>query len=175
MVQLDMEKFKTALEARSSNLQRRITQTPPPCGVCGKPMRLLNAAEQRWHCDTDDLTWVWKERKWVFAAPQTEQQQTVKYCKKCGNVLELEDEFCDKCGSVQKNILATASTDGQHKMSHSKPTALWYLVPVLFGAIGGVVGHVGVKEDDKEMANNLLWVGIAITVVLIILALLFIV
>ena len=33
------------------------------------------------------------------------QGQTVRYCKKCGNTLELEDEFCDRCGAEQKVVL----------------------------------------------------------------------
>jgi ribosomal protein L37E len=73
-----------------------------------------------------------------------QQTQTVKYCRKCGNMLELEDEFCDKCGSGQKKMLATDSTGGQQKMvldrPQIKPTELWYLAPFFFGIIGGLVG-----------------------------------
>lgn len=76
-------------------------------------MSLLDEDEQRWYCLKDDQVWLGKAQKWVGRAPQTEQQptqqtQAVKYCKKCGNKLELEDEFCDKCGAEQKKKAATA-------------------------------------------------------------------
>jgi len=49
-----------------------------------------------------------------------------------------------------------------------RPTALWYLVPFFFGLIGGIVAYVGTKEEDKDMANNLLVFGILWTVFLLI-------
>ncbi len=36
------------------------------------------------------------------------------------------------------------------------PTGLWFLVPFFFGILGGVVAYVGVKDEDKGMADNLL-------------------
>jgi hypothetical protein len=40
-----------------------------------------------------------------------------------------------------------------------KPTALWYLAPFFFGLIGGLVGYIGTKDQDKDMAGNLLFFG----------------
>jgi len=45
----------------------------------------------------------------------------------------------------------------------------WYLVPFLFGILGGIVAYVGVKDDDPEMADNLLIFGILWTFALIVL------
>ena len=45
------------------------------------------------------------------------------------------------------------------------PSLWWYLVPLFFGLLGGIVGYVGVKNEDKGMANNLLNLGIIMTVV----------
>jgi hypothetical protein len=47
---------------------------------------------------------------------------------------------------------------------HEKPTSAWYLVPLLFGIMGGLVGYIGVKDEDKDMADGILAVGIIITV-----------
>jgi hypothetical protein len=48
-----------------------------------------------------------------------------------------------------------------------QPTSLWYVVPILFGIIGGIVAYVGTKDEDREMADRLLALGIVCTVVLI--------
>lgn len=116
----------------------------------------------RWYCYKDDQIWLGEAEQ-----PQTQQAQSTKYCKKCGNKLELEDEFCDKCGSRQKKILAATSTDGQQQIFVDKPqmrpTGLWYLVPFFFGIIGGLVGYVAVKDEDKGMANELLIFGLVMT------------
>ena len=48
----------------------------------------------------------------------------------------------------------------------SGPSILWYLVPLFFGIIGGIVAYIGVKDDDKEMATNLLIFGIIWTLIL---------
>jgi hypothetical protein len=50
------------------------------------------------------------------------------------------------------------------------PTALWYLVPFLFGIIGGLIAYVGVKDEDVDMANSLLLFGALWSVVLFFLA-----
>lgn len=48
-------------------------------------------------------------------------------------------------------------------MSKGKPTVWWYLVPLIFGIIGGVISYYAIKKQDKEFANALLVVGILIT------------
>jgi len=39
------------------------------------------------------------------------------------------------------------------------PTKLWYLVPLFFGIFGGIIGYVAVKDEDIEMAKNILFFG----------------
>jgi hypothetical protein len=47
----------------------------------------------------------------------------------------------------------------------SKPSALWYLVPLFFGLIGGILGYVGTKSEDPDLAGNLLIFGILWTLI----------
>jgi len=49
-----------------------------------------------------------------------------------------------------------------------KPSALWWLVPFFFGALGGIIAYVGVKSDDEKMAKNLLIFGILWSIFLVI-------
>jgi hypothetical protein len=52
--------------------------------------------------------------------------------------------------------------------SVEKPSGIWYLVPFLFGLIGGIIGYVGTKDRDEDMAFGLLLFGIIWTFVLLI-------
>ena len=52
---------------------------------------------------------------------------------------------------------------------YGSPSAFWWLVPFLFGLIGGIVAYIGVKDDDSDMADKLLIFGIIWTIVLFIL------
>jgi len=54
------------------------------------------------------------------------------------------------------------------KVFLQKPSSAWYLVPIFFGIVGGLIGYVAVKDDDKDMANSLLSLGIVMTFVSII-------
>jgi DNA-directed RNA polymerase subunit RPC12/RpoP len=42
--------------------------------------------------------------------------------------------------------------------------AIWYLAPLLLGLIGALIGYIAVKDRDPEMANNILIVGVGITI-----------
>jgi hypothetical protein len=48
-----------------------------------------------------------------------------------------------------------------------KPSDLWYLVPIMFGLLGGLIAYAALKNDDDAKAANCLWIGIGITILLI--------
>jgi len=52
----------------------------------------------------------------------------------------------------------------------TKPSSLWYLVPFFFGFIGGLLGYIAVKDEDRDMAASLIFFGIFMTLVYIFLA-----
>jgi hypothetical protein len=41
----------------------------------------------------------------------------------------------------------------------------WYLLPIFLGIIGGIMAYVALRNDDKKIAKNCLWIGIIITIV----------
>jgi DNA-binding transcriptional regulator YhcF (GntR family) len=49
----------------------------------------------------------------------------------------------------------------------AEPSALWWLLPIFFGILGGIIAYVGVKDDDRNMAENLLFFSILLSVILI--------
>lgn len=51
----------------------------------------------------------------------------------------------------------------------TKPSNWWYLVPILAGFVGGLIGWLVLKDKYGKFAKRLLIIGIVITVVIIIL------
>jgi hypothetical protein len=41
-----------------------------------------------------------------------------------------------------------------------KPSNVWYLLPILLGILGGLIGYFAIKGKDKKMAKNILYVGL---------------
>ena len=42
---------------------------------------------------------------------------------------------------------------------------LWYLVPIFFGLIGGIIAYFAIRRDDPQKAKKCLWVGIILTAI----------
>jgi len=49
-------------------------------------------------------------------------------------------------------------------VAHPTPNSLWYLLPLGFGLMGGLVAYVYVRDDDPEMAKNLFTVGLVVNI-----------
>ncbi|MEA2076278.1 MAG: zinc-ribbon domain-containing protein [Euryarchaeota archaeon] len=70
------------------------------------------------------------------------------FCDKCGAENEKSSKFCKKCGA---NL---------HAASAEKPSNWWYLLPILFGILGGIIGYIVIRVKDEKMAKNILYVGL---------------
>jgi hypothetical protein len=47
----------------------------------------------------------------------------------------------------------------------TKPSDLWYILPLLLGLIGGIISYVSLTDRDKEMAKSMIYFGLAITII----------
>ena len=77
------------------------------------------------------------------------------FCSSCGNEVPSESSFCPKCGKQlgETNILHT--TKARSKW--------WFLLPIFFHIIGGVIAYFVIREDDPKLAKNCLLLGIIIS------------
>lgn len=51
----------------------------------------------------------------------------------------------------------------------TRRSAWWYLLPILFGIIGGVIAYFVIKQDDPIKAKNCLKLGLVLLIIDIIL------
>ena len=95
---------------------------------------------------------------------------TVVFCSSCGTEVTPDLKFCPKCGKdlqVQKNL--STVVDGQK----CKRSRWWFLLPIFFDIVGGVIAYFVLREDDKRLAKNCFWLGIILSVIGIIIGIIF--
>jgi hypothetical protein len=91
------------------------------------------------------------------------------FCNNCGNKMLEKTQFCTECGNSLDNTSQTNSTNPQsyqqHPMQGGKPSAAWYLLPIFFSIIGGIIAWACIRDRDPRMAKNNLILGILLTVI----------
>lgn len=50
-------------------------------------------------------------------------------------------------------------------MEVRKRSSLWFLLPIFFSVIGGVIAYFIIKDDDPRKAKNCLLLGIILTAI----------
>ena len=50
-------------------------------------------------------------------------------------------------------------------MEVRKRSSLWFLLPIFFNVIGGVIAYFIIKDDDPHKAKNCLLLGIILTAI----------
>lgn len=93
-----------------------------------------------------------------FSAATKTLDTKIEELKKAGESPSLEEIKT----AIDQNIEIEDTEDGA-----TKPTSLRYLVPFFFGILGGIVGYVAVKDEDKDMAQSLIIFGALMTLVLV--------
>ena len=59
-------------------------------------------------------------------------------------------------------------------MVEHQRSGLWYILPIIFGIIGGVIAYFVIKQDDPDKAKNCLYLGIVLLIIDIVAGLLFV-
>ena len=70
------------------------------------------------------------------------------HCKECGEEVSMGNKYCPKCGE---------------RIQKSQSVNLWYLLPILFGFIGGIISYLILRNRVRKAWKHLV-VGIAVTI-----------
>ena len=96
-------------------------------------------------------------------------QKNNLFCYNCGSKILENTQSCTECGSSLDNSPQTHSTtQSQYPMQGRKPSAAWYLLPIFFTIIGGIISWACIRDRDPGMAKNNLILGIMLSVIPII-------
>jgi signal peptidase I len=95
-----------------------------------------------------------------------------RFCSKCGNQIQSDHNFCTKCGMETKLLESTiepTSKEDSDKKQEIKPrikrSPMWYLLPIYFSIIGGLISYFVIKKYDSKKARNCLIIGVSLFVI----------
>ena len=82
------------------------------------------------------------------------------FCKHCGNELPSQDaDICTHCGKLIREIPSPSGTITK------RPSSAWYLLPIFFGIIGGLIMFFVIKDEDRKMAKKGFIIGIILSAI----------
>ena len=92
-------------------------------------------------------------------------QNNSNSCSSCGAQIIDNNQFCIECGAQNINIQQSPPQYPQQNYRQGgKPSAAWWLLPIFFSLIGGIIAWACIKDRDPRMAKNNLILGIVLTV-----------
>ena len=77
---------------------------------------------------------------------------------------EYENDYVSRAGG-NSNPQPRYNNSQRNGPYGGKPSAAWWLLPIFFSFIGGIIAWACVKDRDPSMAKNCLILGIVLTVV----------
>ncbi len=78
-----------------------------------------------------------------------EEQKQYKFCTNCGANINIGVGACPMCGAEQS-------------VTPKKISNLWYLLPIFFSLLGGIIAWVANRDKNPKKARSFLIWGIAI-------------
>jgi uncharacterized membrane protein YvbJ len=88
----------------------------------------------------------------------------LNFCPTCGKELPEGSTYCANCGhGINQNKESGQTRNRVTGKTPRKRSAWWYIVPVLFSMIGGIISFFILRNDDPKLAKNCLIIGAALT------------
>ena len=84
------------------------------------------------------------------------------FCVKCGTKLDPNNNFCPKCGNSILENSPNKETIRIRPIKQKKSSRLWYILPIILGIIGGIIGYFVLRKNDPILAKKSLILGIGL-------------
>jgi hypothetical protein len=98
--------------------------------------------------------------------PFTAYPQAMVRCQSCGGNNPPDNAFCETCGApLRPNPPVVAAPVNNSRPTPQKTSVAWWLLPLFFSWVGGIIAWAIVRENDKTKARNLLIFGIIMSVI----------
>ena len=91
---------------------------------------------------------------------QAPPPNTSNSCSSCGAQIIDNNQFCIECGAQNTSV----QPPPQYPRQGGKPSAAWWLLPIFFSLVGGIISWIAIHDRDPRMAKNTLILGIVLTV-----------
>lgn len=93
------------------------------------------------------------------------------FCRSCGKEMADNAVFCPSCGAPVTGAAPMGSPAAPWQPAQQHVSGAWYLVPLFFGIIGGIIAWAVTKDRDPKRARNLLIFGLVWSLVPILIGL----
>ena len=103
----------------------------------------------------------------AVSRPETKE----KYCRKCGATNPADSSFCESCGAGLSAGKAEAGTGSRAQPIRAvgSTSGAWWLLPIFFTWLGGLIAWAVVRDKDPGKARSMLILGIVLAVLSVIL------
>lgn len=88
------------------------------------------------------------------------KQENKIFCTTCGNQILDSAQFCTTCGKSPNTLSQTIISDNQQYSPPRKAGRIWYLLPLLFGLLGGIIAWAVIRKRNSKRARNILILGV---------------
>ena len=91
------------------------------------------------------------------------------FCTNCGFEVTTEpSKFCPKCGTTtfqdsEKTDSVVNHTSNNSSIIPTERSKFWYLLPIVFGIVGGLIAYLVLRKSDSRKAKRCLIIGIVFT------------
>jgi uncharacterized membrane protein YvbJ len=103
----------------------------------------------------------------LTSSAPSRSEAKLKYCRKCGVTNPADSSFCEECGadlSATRKANAVAGNRVQTTRAVGSTSGAWWLLPIFFTWMGGLIAWLVVKDRDPGKARSMLIVGIVLAV-----------
>ncbi|KTB47539.1 Double zinc ribbon [Dehalogenimonas alkenigignens] len=90
------------------------------------------------------------------------------YCQRCGTPNPAGSKFCEGCGSAMGAPAAQPATPAgavPAKPAAGKPPGALWVLPVLFGWLGGIIAWAAATGTNPSTARKMLALGFLVTLI----------